>query len=269
MRAQEFVREDGFTPAQQAAQRAGMGTKAWVNGPPAKSNSSGTKSSILLQAAQDIWNGYIEITQLSPTLSREEKKRAITRIVSKLAANFGLSVVGGVLGGILAGAVSGPGMIPAFIGGTIGGALLQTAGEDSVEELAEYIVHVLYDQRQPANQRPAGPETGKHPWEHPSINEESASDINPDTGRPWTHDEVRKLQNSVNPATGKKWTPDEWRMYWDYGTNRPYTEKEKEMFGKPEDGPKNLGRFILSRTPVIGDIMAIGDAIKGFKDLSR
>ena len=34
MRAQEFVREDGFTPAQQAAQRAGIGTKAWVNGPP-------------------------------------------------------------------------------------------------------------------------------------------------------------------------------------------------------------------------------------------
>ena len=34
MRAQEFVREDGFTPTQQAAQRAGMGTKAWVGGPP-------------------------------------------------------------------------------------------------------------------------------------------------------------------------------------------------------------------------------------------
>ena len=34
MRAQEFVREDGFTPAQQAAQRAGMGTKAWAKGPP-------------------------------------------------------------------------------------------------------------------------------------------------------------------------------------------------------------------------------------------
>jgi hypothetical protein len=58
-------------------------------------------------------------------------------------------------------------MIAGFIGGTVGGALLQTAGEDSVEELAEYIVHVLYDQSQPANQRPVGPETGKHPWEHP------------------------------------------------------------------------------------------------------
>jgi hypothetical protein len=34
MRSQEFINEDGFTPAQQAAQRAGMGTKAWVNGPP-------------------------------------------------------------------------------------------------------------------------------------------------------------------------------------------------------------------------------------------
>jgi hypothetical protein len=34
MRAEEFIKEDTFTPAQQAAQRAGMGTKAWVNGPP-------------------------------------------------------------------------------------------------------------------------------------------------------------------------------------------------------------------------------------------
>ena len=34
MRSQEFINEDGFTPAQQAAQRAGMGTKAWAKGPP-------------------------------------------------------------------------------------------------------------------------------------------------------------------------------------------------------------------------------------------
>jgi len=167
MRSQEFVKEDGFTPAQQAAQRAGMGSKAWIGGPKAKSTSSGTKGSILLQAATEIWNGYTEITQLSPTLSREQKKRAITRIVSKLAANFGLSLVGGIIGGILAGAVSGPGMIPAFIGGTIGGALLQTAGEDSVEEIAEYIVHVLYDQQQPANRRPVVPGSAKQPWERP------------------------------------------------------------------------------------------------------
>ncbi len=167
MRSQEFINEDGFTPAQQAAQRAGMGTQAWISGPGAKSTPSGTKSSILLQAATEIWNGYTEITQLSPTLSREQKKRAITRIVSKLAANFGLAFVGSVLGGILAGAVSGPGMIAGFIGGTVGGALLQTAGEDSVEEIAEYIVRVLYDQQQPANRRPVVPGTAKQPWERP------------------------------------------------------------------------------------------------------
>jgi hypothetical protein len=61
MRAQEFVKEDGFTPAQQAAQRAGMGTQAWISGPGAKSTPSGTKSSILLQAATEIWNGYTTI----------------------------------------------------------------------------------------------------------------------------------------------------------------------------------------------------------------
>ena len=84
---------------------------------------------------------------------------------------------------------------------------------------------------------------------HEFLKEESASDINPNTGNPYTSEE--------------------WARYWNPGAGRPYTEKEKEMFGKPEDGPKNLGRFILSRTPVIGDIMAIGDAIKSFKDLSR
>jgi len=249
MRAQEFINEDGFTPAQQAAQRAGMGTKAWIGGPKAKSTSSGTKGSIVLQAAQDIWDGYIEITQLSPTLSRQEKKRAITRIVSKLAANFGLSLVGGIIGGILAGAISGPGMIPGFIGGTVGGALLQTAGEDSVEELAEYIVHTLYDQQQPANQRPVGPESGKQPWEHPPMNEESPSDINPNTGKPYT--------------------TDEWARYWNPGAGRPYTEKEKEMFANPDDTAKGIGKEVLRRIPGIGALINIGDAIQGFKDLSR
>ena len=270
MRAQEFVREDGFTPAQQAAQRAGMGTKAWVNGPPAAPSFNWHKVGNLTQAALAVYSGYEEIMALPPTLSTEAKTREITKIISRLSMEFGVGFVGMAIGACLAGAVSGNALV-GMIGGGAGAMLASYYTGDTVSEIAEFIAHSLYDQQ--PQQLPADPRTTqkkmKQPWNHTPMNEESAADINPDTGKPWTHDEVRKIQNSINPATGKKWTPDEWRMYWDYGTNRPYTEKEKEMFGKPEDGPKNLGRFILSRTPVIGDIMAIGDAIKGFKDLSR
>ena len=240
MRAEEFIKEDTFTPAQQAAQRAGMGTKAWTKGPPPapppplakRMGKAALKYAPMVGTAMSAVEAY----------DRWQAGDRTGAVISALAA-----------AGYL---VPGPG------GWVLGGSL------DMAGELRD--AGLVQDPfGPPANQRPVGPETGKHPWDRSQIKEESASDINPDTGKPWTHDEVRKIQNSINPATGKKWTPDEWRMYWDYGTNRPYTEKEKEMFGKPEDGPKNLGRFILSRTPVIGDIMAIGDAIKSFKDLSR
>ena len=240
MRAREFVREDGFTPAQQAAQRAGMGTKAWVNGPPPPPPPSMAK-----RVATKAWKALPYVGTALSVAEAYDRWQAGDRtgaVISTLAA-----------AGYL---------VPGPAGWVLGGSL-EMANSQRDAGLVQDPFGPLPDNYITTQKKM------KQPWEHPPINEESVSDINPDTGKPWTYDEVRKIQNSINPATGKKWTPDEWRMYWDYGTNRPYTEKEKEMFGKPEDGPKNLGRFILSRTPVIGDIMAIGDAIKGFKDLSR
>jgi len=228
MRAKEFVKEDGFTPAQQAAQRAGMGTKAWVGGP-----ALSARSKLPYVGA---------VLSVNDAIDRWQAGDRTGAVISTLAA-VGY-IVPGPYGWVVATGLE-----------TVNSMRDSGLGQDPFGPLPDNYITTQKKMKQP--------------WDHPPINEESASDINPDTGKPWTYDEVRKLQNSINPATGKKWTPDEWRMYWDYGTNRPYTEKEKEMFGKPEDGPKNLGRFILSRTPVIGDIMAIGDAIKGFKDLSR
>jgi hypothetical protein len=81
------------------------------------------------------------------------------------------------------------------------------------------------------------------------LNEESASDINPNTGKPYT--------------------TDEWARYWNPGAGRPYTEKEKEMFANPDDTTKGIGKEVLRRIPGIGALINIGDAVQGFKDLSR
>ena len=266
MRAREFVREDGWGPAQQAAVRAGLPMNApagWgpaqqaavraglpIKGPPPAAPSAGHsgKRIALVGAAMMILDGYNEITSLPPTLSTEAKTREITRIISRLVAEFGIGWVGAGIGACLAGAVSMNPIVTA-IGGVGGAIAANSAAEDTVAELVKFIVHTLYDQRQPANQRPVGPETGKQPWDHPSMNEDSASDINPNTGKPYT--------------------TDEWDRYWNPGAGRPYTEKEKEMFANPDVTAKSVGKEVLRRIPGIGALINIGDAVKGFKDLSR
>jgi len=84
---------------------------------------------------------------------------------------------------------------------------------------------------------------------HEFLKEESASDINPNTGNPYTSEE--------------------WARYWNPGAGRPYTEKEKEMFADPDVTVKSVGKEVLRRIPGIGALINIGDAVKGFKDLSR
>ena len=166
MRAKEFINEDGFTPAQQAAQRAGMGTKAWVMGPPAKPSSFNmNKVNNLAQAALAVYSGYEEIMALPPTLSREEKTREITKIISRLSMEFGVGVVGFAIGACLAGAVSANAIVGA-LGGAAGSILASYYTGDTVGEIAEFIAHTLYDQQpQPL---PADPRTTqkkmKYPW---------------------------------------------------------------------------------------------------------
>jgi hypothetical protein len=168
MRAREFVREDGFTPAQQAAQRAGMGTKAWVMGPPALPAKPSVFSKVnnLGQAALAIYSGYEEIMALPPTLSTEAKTREITKIISRLSMEYGVGVVGYAIGACLAGAVSGNALV-GILGGAGGAILASYYTGDTVGEISEFIAHTLYDRKQPANRRPVVPGTVKQPWERP------------------------------------------------------------------------------------------------------
>jgi hypothetical protein len=220
MRAQEFVKEDGFTPAQQAAQRAGMGTKAWTKGPPPapppplakRMGKAALKYAPMVGTAMSAVEAY----------DRWQAGDRTGAVISALAA-----------AGYL---VPGPG------GWVLGGSL------DMAGELRD--AGLVQDPfGPPANQRPVGPETGKHPWDRSQIKEESASDINPNTGKPYT--------------------TDEWNRYWNPGAGRPYTEKEKEMFADPDVTVKSVGKEVLRRIPGIGALINIGDAVKGFKDLSR
>ena len=220
MRAQEFVKEDGFTPAQQAAQRAGMGTKAWTKGPPPapppplakRMGKAALKYAPMVGTAMSAVEAY----------DRWQAGDRTGAVISALAA-----------AGYL---VPGPG------GWVLGGSL------DMAGELRD--AGLVQDPfGPPANQRPVGPETGKHPWDRSQIKEESASDINPNTGKPYT--------------------TDEWNRYWNPGAGRPYTEKEKEMFADPDVTVKSVGKEVLRRIPGIGALINIGDAVQGLRDISR
>jgi hypothetical protein len=168
MRLHEFINEDGFTPAQQAAQRAGMGTKTWVNGPPAAPSFNWHKVGNLAQAALAVYSGYEEIMALPPTLSTEAKTREITKIISRLSMEYGVGVVGYAIGACLAGVVSGNALV-GILGGVGGAILASYYTGDTVGEISEFIAHTLYDQQpQPL---PADPRTTqkkmKQPWDHP------------------------------------------------------------------------------------------------------
>ena len=183
MRAREFVREDGWGPAQQAAVRAGLPMNApagWgpaqqaavraglpIKGPPPAAPSfNWHKAGNLAQAALAVYGGYEEIMALPPTLSREEKTREITKIISRLSMEFGVGVVGFAIGACLAGAVSANAIVGA-LGGAAGAMLASYYTGDTVGEISEFIAHTLYDRKQPANRRPVVPGTVKQPWERP------------------------------------------------------------------------------------------------------
>ena len=220
MRAREFVREDGFTPAQQAAQRAGMGTKAWVNDPPPPPPPSMAK-----RLATKAWKAAQYVgTALSvgEAYDRWQKGDRSGAVISTLAA-----------AGYL---VSGP-------EGFVLGQTLDMVNAQRDAGLVKDPFGPLPDDYTTTQKKM------KQPWDHPSMNEESASDINPNTGKPYT--------------------TDEWNRYWNPGAGRPYTEKEKEMFANPDDTAKSVGKEVLRRIPGIGALINIGDAIKGIKDLSR
>jgi hypothetical protein len=94
-----------------------------------------------LLIATYIWQGYQEITALPTSLSKEQYRSAVAKIITKMIADYGLFAVGTALGGIIGGAVAGPG---AIVGILTGGIAAEYLLGDSVDEIVEKIVDALY-----------------------------------------------------------------------------------------------------------------------------
>jgi hypothetical protein len=91
--------------------------------------------------AVTVWEGWKQIQALPSTLTEQQRKAEITKIISKLVAEVGTFWVGAIIGGALAGAISGPGAIVGFIGG--GFAASYMLGDD-VNLIVDKIVDKLY-----------------------------------------------------------------------------------------------------------------------------
>ena len=110
--------------------------------------------------AYSVWDGWQQIKALPSTLTDQQRRAEITKIISKLIAEFGTFWVGAIIGGALAGAVSGPGAIIGFIGGGLAANYL--LGDD-VNLIVDKIVDKLYGtnpQQAQQGQLPAGADQG-------------------------------------------------------------------------------------------------------------
>lgn len=106
-----------------------------------------------VSAAVEIKRGYDQIQALSPNLTEQQHKQEVTKIVTKLIAEFGLVWVSAYIGALLAGTAATavlPGLgtvavgIVGFIGGAAAGvAALNFAGE-TVEQIVEKLVDAYY-----------------------------------------------------------------------------------------------------------------------------
>jgi hypothetical protein len=135
---------------------AGANLSAW-----SKVKLAGGKLLGIGAIAYTIWEGWQQINALPATLTPEQRKVEITKIISKLIAEFGTFWVGAIIGGALAGAISGPGAIIGFIGGGLASSYL--LGDD-VNLIVDKIVDKLYGQTpqtaQQPGQLPAGTDQG-------------------------------------------------------------------------------------------------------------
>ena len=101
----------------------------------------GSKLILPAGAAITIWDGWTQINELPPDLTKQQKKEEITKIISKLVAEYGTFWVGGIIGGAIAGAIFAPSALAGFIGG---GLAADYYLSDDVDGIVDKIVEHLY-----------------------------------------------------------------------------------------------------------------------------
>jgi uncharacterized protein (TIGR02594 family) len=99
----------------------------------------------ILGLAIGLWGIWSELQALDPNMKKGEYRQAVTQIVARAVASFGLMWVGAFLGAMVGGALGfGVGALPGFIAGLVGGAVADYALGDSVDELVNGVVDYLY-----------------------------------------------------------------------------------------------------------------------------
>lgn len=106
-----------------------------------------SKVALPVAAGLAIWTGWTQIQELSPSLTDQQRRAEITKIISKLIAEFGTFYVGAIIGGKMGGVLGGVGAIPGFIAGGIASSYL--LGND-VNSIVDSIVNYLYKDNDPA-----------------------------------------------------------------------------------------------------------------------
>lgn len=100
-----------------------------------------SKAAFPVAAGLAIWEGWTQIQELPPSLSDQQRRAEITKIISKLVAEFGTFYVGAIIGGAIGGLLGGVGAIPGFIAGGVASSIL--LGDD-VNAIVDKIVDYLY-----------------------------------------------------------------------------------------------------------------------------
>ena len=104
-----------------------------------------SKLALPIAAVAEIFEGYRQISALPTDMPRDQYRAKVTKIVARLAQDFGLFWVGAILGGALAGVFTGGvGSIVGFIAGGAGGIAASYLLGDSVGAISDQIVDKLY-----------------------------------------------------------------------------------------------------------------------------
>jgi outer membrane lipoprotein SlyB len=150
-----------------------------------------SKAAFPVAAAATVWEGWQQIQALPPVpaITQEDRNKEITKIISKLIAEFGTFWVGGIIGGAMGGVLGGVGAIPGFI---LGGCASQYLLGDDVNSIVDKIVEFLH-KKDDANTQPAAGQQADNqqaPAEKPVVPQSSAK------GDP----DVAELQTSLQQS---------------------------------------------------------------------
>ena len=102
------------------------------------------KAALPLTAIYSIWDGYTQIKALDTNMPQDQYRAAVSKIVARLVAEYGLFWVGSILGAGIAGAISGPGALVGFVAGGAGGLAANYVLGDSVGAITDQIVDYFY-----------------------------------------------------------------------------------------------------------------------------